>query len=268
VIIYKIQNRINGKVYVGKTIHSSDIRFEQHIKSSRSSKNDSVLCRALRKYGIQSFDISVIDETEDKNILNEKEKYWIKFYDSKNNGYNMTDGGDGGNLSKYRSYRPWSDEEKERISLKTKEAMANLSSKQREKLRGNKGKIGEKNPNYGRKASEEQKRKNSESHKGLPSGNKGKKYPYKARSPRPDMMGENNPAKRPEVRKKLSENNPMKNPELRAKCKGNLGKRYPYKERPKAKGRVIWNKGLTKETDERVRKISETEKNTKAKVRL
>ena len=74
--------------------------------------------------------------------------------------------------------------------------------------------------------------------------------------------------KRPEVRKKLSEDNPMKNPELRAKCKGNSGKKYPYKARPKAKGRVSWNKGLTKETDERVRKISETEKNTKAKERV
>jgi len=45
---------------------------------------------------LQSFVISVIDEADSKEILCEKEKYWIKFYDCKSpKGYNLTDGGDG-----------------------------------------------------------------------------------------------------------------------------------------------------------------------------
>lgn len=253
--IYKIQNKINGKIYIGKTIHNIEIRFGQHIKSSKNENNDSVLCRAIKKYGIQSFDISVVDVTNDKKVLNEKEKHWIKFYDSKANGYNMTYGGDGGNLIEHKKNFACSEETKQKIrnSLLGRKA----SEETKKKLKGRPA------WNKGKKATEELRRKLSESHKGLPGNNKGKKFPYKPRKPRPDMVGENNPAKRPEVREKLSE-------KLKGKkgSYGNLGKRHPYKPRPKAKGRVVWNKGLTKETDERVKKISETEKNTKSKVRI
>jgi len=214
----------------------------------------------MRKYGIQSFDISVIDVAEDKQTLNEKEKYWINSYNSKIDGYNMTEGGDGGDLSTYIKYHPHTEKTKEKISNALKGRK--VSEETKEKLR----KI---TPyNKGKKASEEIKKKLSEAHKGRPSNNKGKKHPYKARKPRPDMIGESNPAKRLEVRKKISENNAMRNPEISARCRGNSGKKYPYKARPKAKGRTVWNKGLTKETDERVRKISETEKSTKAKRRI
>ena len=269
-LIYKIQNKINGKIYIGQTINSIEKRFGSHIKAANNKKNNSIIYKAIRKYGVQSFEVSVIDEAKDKETLNEKEKYWIKFYNSMDLaiGYNMAPGGEGGDLSKYRKYRPHTEETKAVIRARTKEAMAILPPEKKEKLKPLKGKFGKDNPNYGRKASPEEIKKLSESHKGLPNPNKGKKFPYKARKPRLDMIGENNPAKRPDVRKKISENNAMKNPELRAKCKGNSGKKYSYKARPKAKGRVSWNKGLTKETDERVRKISETEKNTKAKERV
>lgn len=47
----------------------------------------------MRKYGIDNFKFSVLEEC-DKEDLNEKEKYWIEKYDSYNNGYNNTCGGD------------------------------------------------------------------------------------------------------------------------------------------------------------------------------
>ena len=94
--IYKIYNDINEKVYIGQTKHEIHIRFKEHIKAAKSnSRKNVVLYKAMRKYGIENFHIEMIEEcSEDK--LDEKEIYWISFYDSYNKGYNMTLGGGGG----------------------------------------------------------------------------------------------------------------------------------------------------------------------------
>jgi group I intron endonuclease len=90
-IIYKIKNRINGKVYVGLTTKDLSKRIAGHI-----SENKSYVQKALNKYGLQSFDVSIIDSAESKDILFEKEKYWIQHFDCKvPKGYNLTDGGEG-----------------------------------------------------------------------------------------------------------------------------------------------------------------------------
>lgn len=90
-IIYKIENSINGKIYVGLTTKSLSNRIAGHI-----AENKSYVQKALNKYGIQSFRIAVIDSAESREVLCEKEKYWIQHYDCKApNGYNLTDGGDG-----------------------------------------------------------------------------------------------------------------------------------------------------------------------------
>jgi group I intron endonuclease len=227
VFIYKIQNKINGKIYIGKTIHNIEIRFGQHIKASKNENNDSVLCRAIRKYGIQSFDISVIDVTDNKDVLNEKEKYWIKFYDSKANGYNMTHGGDGGDLTEHKKKFHHTEESKQKIKEKRKFQI--FTEETRKKLsESHKGLL------TGKKLSEEHKKKLSESHKGSRPWMKGKKFPYKPRKPRPDMIGENNPAKRPEVRKKLRENNAMKRPEVVEKLiKTKTGMKYKPETKPR-----------------------------------
>jgi group I intron endonuclease len=239
-IIYKLKNKINDKIYIGQTIKKLSERISGHIKS------DSYVGRAIRKYGLESFDISIVDIAEDKNTLNEKEKYWIKFYDCKlPNGYNLASGGDGGNLSKFITYKPRTEEVKNKIRKKL--IGLHPSKETIEKLKG-------RTPwNKNKKLSADHIMKLSASHKGKVSNNKGKKFEYKKRKPRPDMIGENNPAKRVEVRKKLSDNNAMKNPEVRSRCKGNLGKRYEYKPRPKAVGREI--------TIETKRKLSEATTN-------
>ena len=91
--IYKIVNDINQKVYIGKTEFSLEKRFSEHCSDcKRQNKAKRPLYFAMRKYGVQHFQIILIEETNDPI---EREKYWIKFYDSYKNGYNATTGGDG-----------------------------------------------------------------------------------------------------------------------------------------------------------------------------
>lgn len=91
-IIYKITNKINGKIYIGQTIRSLNKRIYEHLARGRNTYFD----RALHKYGIQNFNIEVIDYAENKDELNKKESYYIKFFNCKFPfGYNLTDGGEG-----------------------------------------------------------------------------------------------------------------------------------------------------------------------------
>lgn len=95
--IYKIQNKINQKVYVGKTEREDPgIRWKEHQYNMKSL--DLPLYRALRQYGIENFDFSIIEEVP-KEQLDEREIYWIEQYNSyKGEGYNCTGGGEGGIL--------------------------------------------------------------------------------------------------------------------------------------------------------------------------
>ncbi len=91
VIVYKAQNKINGKIYIGITKRSLNARMAAHLQRSNSA-----LYSALKKYGLQSFYISVIDTAESWTVLCEKERYWIAFYSCISpNGYNLTAGGEG-----------------------------------------------------------------------------------------------------------------------------------------------------------------------------
>ncbi|MGE7623609.1 GIY-YIG nuclease family protein [Viridibacillus sp. NPDC096237] len=88
-IIYKILNKLNGKVYIGQTNSTLEQRLSQHLSSKKSLVSKSII-----KYGIDSFDISIIDEADNRDGINEKEKYWIKYYDSiAPKGYNLDAGG-------------------------------------------------------------------------------------------------------------------------------------------------------------------------------
>lgn len=92
--IYMIKNVVNGKMYIGQskdikfrwTHHKCDLRCNCH-----SNKH---LQGAWNKYGEDSFEFSVIEETDPDN-LNSRERYWITKYNSVNNCYNFDYGGDG-----------------------------------------------------------------------------------------------------------------------------------------------------------------------------
>jgi group I intron endonuclease len=94
-VVYCIENIINGKKYVGYAINF-ETRLKRHLSSAR--KNSKIYFhRALNKYGIDNFKITILEESENvEYIYEEREPYWINelntFYP---NGYNMTRGGRG-----------------------------------------------------------------------------------------------------------------------------------------------------------------------------
>ena len=95
--IYKIVNDVNSKIYIGKTTRSLQTRFEEHVKNTSHCK--SVISAAIQKYGKKHFQIQLIEDNIPDEQLNQKERYWINFYDSYRKGYNLTPGGDGKSLS-------------------------------------------------------------------------------------------------------------------------------------------------------------------------
>lgn len=96
--IYKATCLINQKVYIGKTRN-----FEKRKKQHLSGKENHLFSRAIQKYGAENFTWEIIEENiPDDSLANEREKYWISYYNSyfrwpNSSGYNMTKGGDGGN---------------------------------------------------------------------------------------------------------------------------------------------------------------------------
>lgn len=93
-IIYKITNTENGKVYIGQTIRSLSHRRSQHITRALKGDRDHKLYMAMRKYGIDKFRFEEICSVLSPEYLNELETYFIAKYDSFAHGYNMTPGGD------------------------------------------------------------------------------------------------------------------------------------------------------------------------------
>lgn len=93
--IYIIKNDINDKVYIGKTEYSIEKRFKAHLCDSDKRRTEKrPLYRAISKYGKDHFWVEHIEECSTNEASN-REKYWIEQYDSFNNGYNATIGGDG-----------------------------------------------------------------------------------------------------------------------------------------------------------------------------
>lgn len=140
--IYKITNKINNKCYIGQSTNLKS-RINSH-KSMLKHNNESnvLLKRATEKYGYKNFEIEVIKYCVEEE-LDYYELYFIQYYGSykRNKGYNIELGG---NQNKH------------------------LSKEQIEKMRKTKkGKLmGKENPFYGRKHTEESKKKISEAKKG------------------------------------------------------------------------------------------------------
>jgi group I intron endonuclease len=102
-VIYLVKNKINGKQYVGQTTTSLKERWYHHCyRCNHTAPRDgvSLLHNALRKYGKDAFDISVLQECENIEELNAAEDEWIRNLKTKSpNGYNLRDGGNNGRLS-------------------------------------------------------------------------------------------------------------------------------------------------------------------------
>lgn len=90
--IYIIINNVNGKKYIGKH-ESSKFIYEDNYKGSGV-----LLWQAYKKYGIKNFDKLLVQYVETEKEANEKEEFWINYYDTRNpkKGYNIAKGGEGG----------------------------------------------------------------------------------------------------------------------------------------------------------------------------
>lgn len=88
--IYKITKKQNGKSYIGQS-NNIERRIKEHQTKGKTSRIP--VDAAIEKYGIEAFTYEIIEECS-LNKLNEWEQYWIKYYNTKNNGYNCNDGGD------------------------------------------------------------------------------------------------------------------------------------------------------------------------------
>lgn len=131
--IYKITNLINGKLYIGQTITSIERRFSKHC-----GNENQIVSKAIHKYGVENFKVEEIDRAETREELNEKEIYWIKYYNSLvPNGYNVAGGGNKNII----------------VHELTRKKLSECHK-------------GEKAPWYGKHLTEETKHKLSESHKG------------------------------------------------------------------------------------------------------
>lgn len=94
--IYQITNKINNKIYIGKTEFSVEKRFKEHCKDAFRERNEKrPLYNAMKKYGIENFIVEILEEVNDGKMLEEREIYWIEQKDSYRNGYNATLGGEG-----------------------------------------------------------------------------------------------------------------------------------------------------------------------------
>lgn len=107
--IYKIQNKRNGKIYIGQSIHIEQ-RFDEHLDSLRKNKHHNRhLQFAYNKYGEAAFAFTIIQICDECDLDFYENKYIIEF-DSVSNGYNLTYGGDSSERS---------EETRKRLSLAT-----------------------------------------------------------------------------------------------------------------------------------------------------
>ena len=102
-LIYKITNKINNKIYIGQTVGLLRVRWSNHKKLSKHSDlgKKHYIHKAIQKYGIENFTIEEIDGANSLSELNYLEKHYIcKFNSLAPNGYNLDRGGKNGRRHK------------------------------------------------------------------------------------------------------------------------------------------------------------------------
>jgi len=153
-IIYKITNLLNNKVYIGQTKKTLEERWVMHCRD-----NDTPIDKEIHKIGKDNFTYETIDYTANFYELNKKERYWIRKYNSVEEGYNILAGGNGVYQGTGGLNRPMTEEEKQL----RKDWYTNLSETQKQefKLKSHNGKTSEEKrqlaKNWYQNATEEQK---------------------------------------------------------------------------------------------------------------
>lgn len=150
--IYITTNTINGKKYIGR--HKSNI-FDDSYKGSGS-----IFLKAINKYGEENFKVSILEECSSEEELDEKEEYWINFYDAVNNDefYNLSKSGYKRGVTGYKH----SEESRNQISQSLYEFYGNEELSRKTKQRISEKSKGKNNGFYGKHHTEETRKKMSE----------------------------------------------------------------------------------------------------------
>jgi group I intron endonuclease len=122
-IIYKLTNLSNGKLYIGQTIKTWKQRKLSYNSAIKSNNNQRIV-RALRKYGWEGFNVEIIDKASTIEELNTLEEHYIAKYNTVREGYNTTNGGDNGmctDVHKQILKDSWTEERRAAASERMKE---------------------------------------------------------------------------------------------------------------------------------------------------
>jgi group I intron endonuclease len=114
-VIYKITNLLNGKIYIGKDLFNNQEYFGSGI----------LIKNAILKYGKDNFKREILEYVDSRENLNDREKYWIKELNAQNReiGYNIHNGGDGGDTFSGKHH---SEESKKKSKDSNKKSWSNL----------------------------------------------------------------------------------------------------------------------------------------------
>ena len=93
-LIYTIICKVTGKRYVGQTVCELSKRWREHIQESRADNPHKPLYRAMKKYGTGMFNVRILEEDIPVSLLSDRERHWIEQFDTYNDGYNLTTGGE------------------------------------------------------------------------------------------------------------------------------------------------------------------------------
>jgi group I intron endonuclease len=164
--IYCIQNKVNGKKLVGQSVNISKRWKNGHLSLLENNKHyNKHFQNSWNKYGEENFEFKILEICENKKeILDEKEKYWIEFYETytdPNRGFNKTPGGGGtsgnnsfGHKIKGKKFEEIYGEER---AKEIKEEISIVTSGKNNPMYG-RDRSGELNPMYGKNHTEESKK--------------------------------------------------------------------------------------------------------------
>lgn len=132
--IYKTTNLANNKLYIGQ-------KKSEIFLGNKYLGSGQLLKKAIIKYGKDSFSVELLEKCDSKLILDSRERYWIKYFNTKNVevGYNIASGGEGSNGGGFKSHKH-SEASKQKISQSV--------SKYNQKYRKGKKMIDICGPNY------------------------------------------------------------------------------------------------------------------------
>ena len=104
--IYKHTCIITGKSYIGYSKHGITKRWKAHVVNALKYNAKTHFHNAIRKYLPESFTHEILYQTNSTIEAQSVEKFYISWYNSLSNGYNMTNGGDGGNTNGGKTLGP------------------------------------------------------------------------------------------------------------------------------------------------------------------